>query len=364
MRLAIATETFVPKMDGIVRTLLQLLDYLASNGHQALVIAAGPGPSRVAGFEVVRVPGMRFPLYPEITLSPFTPGLARRLRDFRADVVHLAGPCVLGAAVRRVAARLRLPAAAHYQTDLPRYARHFGYGALAPTMWRYLLSIHNRCARNYAPTSLIARELEQHGMRRVAVSGRGVDTREFHPSKQNGDSADLLYVGRVSPEKNVDWLVEVADAFPGRHLRIVGDGPARPPLERRLAGRNVSFTGALHGTDLAEAYASAKLFVFPSHTETFGQVIQEAMASGLPVVGVARGGAAELIRPGETGLLAPPDDKHAFVCAIRRLLGDSHSRQRMGRAARAFAEQQTWQAVFDQLIDDYHQLANSGGGYD
>lgn len=362
MRLAIVTETFLPKMDGIVRTLLQLLQHLAYEGHQALVIAPGRGPATVCGFPVLRVRGFKFPLYPELTLAFLAPGLKRWLRAFQPDVVHLAGPCVLGFAAQRAALALKLPLAAHFQTDLARYARYFGYPMLADPLWRYLVAVHNRCDLNYAPTRAIQRDLQAHGMRRVRVSGRGVDAQQFHPTRRNGHPSDLLYVGRVSAEKQVDWLAHLVDAFPDRRLQVVGDGPQRIPLQQRLAGRNVTFSGELRGNELAEAYASAKLFVFPSHTETFGQVVQEAMASGLPVVGVRAGGVADLVRPGETGLLAAPGDSAGFVAAARRLLGDNQSRARMAANARRFAEQQSWQAVFDGLLEDYRQLAEHGRG--
>src|SRR5262249_49516910 len=144
--------------------------------------------------------------------------------------------------------RRRLPAAAHFQTDLAAYARHFGCGWLAPAMWRYLTAVHNQALTTYAPTAGLQAELRARGMQRVRVSGRGVDTELFSPARRNASHADLLYVGRVSPEKNVSWLASAADAFPGHVLRIVGDGPALAPLRRRLAGRrNVVFSGALHG---------------------------------------------------------------------------------------------------------------------
>src|SRR5581483_7216030 len=315
------------------------LAYLKGNGHQALVVAAGPGPDEALGFRVARVAGVRFPLYPELTLSPLAPGLADELRAFRPDVVHLAGPCVLGAAALHAARKLRLPTAAHFQTDIAGYARFFGFPWLAPVLWGYLIAVHNRCLANYAPTETLAGELRQRGMRSVRVSGRGVDTQLFTPSRVVSCRHDMLYVGRVSPEKNIDWLIDLVDALPERRLRIVGDGPGRAALERRLEGRNVSFSGFLYGTDLAEAFASAKLFVFPSHTETFGQVVQEAMASGLPVVGVRSGGVADLVQPGETGLLSAPGDRRGFVEAARTLLSDTDSRQRMASNARAFALQ-------------------------
>lgn len=360
MRLAIITETFLPKVDGIVRTLEQFLSYLHVRGHQALVIAPGRGPEQVCGFRVVRVPGVRFPLYPEITLAPVPFGVTAQLSAFRADLVHLAGPAILGVAVLASLGRVprgpRLPVVAHYHTDLPRYFSSFGFAALAPLVSRYLTLVHNGCDATYAPAPSVAAALAARGMRRVRVCGRGVDARLFHPGRRGRERFDLLYVGRLSLEKHVQWLIDVADAFPERTLRVIGDGPARATLEHHLRRPGVTFSGILTGERLAEAYASASVFVFPSPSETFGQVVQEAMASGLPVVGVRSGGVADLIRPGETGWLCPPGDVRAFVGAIRALLSDPPSRARMGAAARRFAERQRWERVFDALLADYERL--------
>ncbi len=323
-----------------------------------LVVAPGEGPRQVAGARVVRVRGFRFPLYPELTLAPLAPALRHRLEQFQPDIVHLAGPAVLGFAGLRVAKRLKLPVAAHFQTDLARYAAYFGFPALSPLMWRFLVALHNQCDLNYAPAPSVGRELTQRGMRNVRVSGRGVDTELFRPNRRNGHAVDLLYVGRVSSEKNIEWLADVAQAFPDRTLQVVGDGPARAALEQRLRSPNVSFSGYLFGEPLAEAFASASLFLFPSETETFGQVVQEAMASGLPVVGMRAGGVADLVQPGQTGLLCPPGDRAAFVRAAGQLLEHDELRRTMSANARAFAEAQSWQRVFDQLLEDYEVLRN------
>ncbi len=240
---------------------------------------------------------------------------------------------------------MSVPIAAHYQTDLPRYAEHFGLGAFAGMAWRRLLDIHNSCDINFAPTPSIARELQGRGMQRVQVCGRGVDSTLFNPAQRDdafratitgGDDRPLfLYVGRVSPEKNLATLIAVARALPGFPLLVVGDGPARGAMAAELAGMDVHFTGTLRGDDLARAYASADVFLFPSATETFGQVVREAMASGIPVVGVRAGGVQDLIDDGRTGLLCPQGDEDAFVAAARSLTEDAPLRARMGRGGAA-----------------------------
>jgi glycosyltransferase involved in cell wall biosynthesis len=303
-----------------------------------------------------------------LILAPYSTRMGPTLRAWRPDIVHLAGPFVLGMHGLSVARALGMPVAAHYQTDIARYAEHFGLGALAGLAWRRLLVLHNDCNVTFAPTPSVARELRERGMRRVHVCGRGVDTRLFHPARRDPllrarltgerDRPLLLYVGRLSPEKNLAALIAVARALPDYPLLIVGDGPARGMLAAELAGRHVHIAGLLQGQELAAAYASADIFLFPSATETFGQVVREAMASGLPVIGVRAGGVQDLIRDGETGLLCAPGNEAALVAATRRLAEDATLRRTMGAAARQEAERHTWEAVFDHLMDCYERLAS------
>ncbi len=369
MRIAIVTETFLPRVDGIVRMLLAFLAYLDEHDHQALVFAPGKGECLYRGATVVRVRGLPFPLYPDLVVAPYSTRMARMLREWRPDLIHLAGPFVLGAHGLAIGRSLGVPVAAHYQTDIARYAEHFGLGALASLAWRRLRDLHNASDVTFAPTPGVAGDLQARGMARVHVCGRGVDTALFNPARRDQvlrqritggtDRPILLYVGRISPEKNLGVLVTVARLLPDYPLLIVGDGPARGPLAADLAGLNVHFTGTLSGTDLATAYASSDVFLFPSTTETFGQVVREAMASGLPVAGMAAGGIRDVIHNGTTGVLCSPDDQSTFVATARFLGENSQVRQRLGRAARQEAEKHTWTAVFDHLMGWYGGLVSS-----
>jgi glycosyltransferase involved in cell wall biosynthesis len=348
--------------------LLEFLAYLEAHGHDALVFAPGEGDQRCRGFRVVRVRGLPFPLYPGLVLAPHSTQMGPLLREWQPDVVHLAGPFVLGMQGLAVGRSLGVLVAAHYQTDLPRYAEHFGLGALAGLAWRRLLDIHNACDVNFAPTPSVAAELRARGMQRVQVCGRGVDADLFSPLRRDAayragimgaeDRPILLYVGRLSPEKNLGTLAAVARALPGYPLLIVGDGPARSALAADLHGLDARFTGVLAGEELARAYASSDVLLCPSSTETFGQVVREAMAARLPVVGKRAGGVRDLIRDGETGILCPPDDEAAFVAATRRLAEDEALRRAMGAAARREAEQHSWKYVFDHLLGWYAGLAS------
>lgn len=367
MRVAIVTETFLPATNGIVRALLAYLDYLREHGHEAIVFAPGDGPTEYAGFEVVRTPGTPFPAYPEVIVAPYSIHMRPKLNEFAPDIMHLAGPFALGKQGLDVARERGIPVAAHYQTDIARYATHFGMGAFADVVWTQLLDIHNAADISFAPTMSVIDDLNARGMLNVFLSGRGIDTVLFNPGKRDealraryGGSDDrpiLLYVGRVSVEKGLDALKATARALPDLPLVIVGDGPARAGLEEEIGDRPyVFFTGVLHGEELAAHYASADLFVFPSATETFGQVVREAMASSLASVGVRAGGVQDLIRDGETGTLCPPDDDDAFVAAVEALASDGEMRRHYGAAARQETESYSWNAVFDALMEQYVAL--------
>jgi glycosyltransferase involved in cell wall biosynthesis len=368
MRVAIVTESFLPWVNGVTRTVMALTAHLRRRGHEALVFAPGAGVEEHEGYEVVRVRGITGVLYPDLTISPMAPGLGRRLRAFGPDVVHLASPAILGAVGARAARRLGVPVVAHYQTDLLAYARAYGGAALGLLAGVAERRLHNRCAVTYAPTPAMADELRRRGFASVRVSGRGVDTGLFRPDRPgaqdararwpSGDGPRVLCVCRLAREKGLDRVVRVARDRPDLRFLLVGRGPMAEEL-RRLAPANVSLAGQLEGDDLADVYAAADVFLHPAATETFGQVIQEAMASGLPVVGVRAGGAGWLVDEGRTGLLAePPGDGlgDALAAILRRpdLAG-------MGLAARRAVAGRSWAATFDALLDDYAALAGDRG---
>ncbi len=234
MRIALVTETYLPRVDGIVRMLIEFLDYLQTRGHSAILFAPGDGPTQYGNVEVVRVRGVGFPLYPGLVVAPHSRRMRPILRAWQPDIVHLAGPFVLGAYGLRLARDLGFPVASHYQTDLVRFARHYGLSLFAGLTWRRLLAIHNDSSINFAPTETIAAELRGDGMRNVHVLGRGVDTQMFHPGRRDPalratitgaqDRPVLAYVGRVAPEKGLSTLIAVAKALPDAALLVVGDG--------------------------------------------------------------------------------------------------------------------------------------------
>lgn len=367
MRVAIVTESFLPRTDGVVRTVVEFLHYLRTHEHQALVFAAGPGPTSYAGYEIVRVRGVPFPLYPALTIAPFSRCMLHKLRAWEPEVIHLASPFVLGVQGRLTGRALGVPVAAHYQTDVARYANHFRLGPLAGLARRHLVHLHNGCQVNYAPTPSVRRDLLAQGVREVEVLGRGVDGRLFHPDRRSpdlrrsllhdGEHTLFLYVGRLSGEKNLESLAPMIAALPGSRLVLVGEGPRRPALEAHFRGLRASFLGLKQGEELAAIYASADVFVFPSLTETFGQVVQEAMASGLPVLAYRAGGVQDLLRDGWEGYLCPPGDSAHWLETARLLAGDGWLRGRLGARGRASAAERTWDAIFDRLLRDYREFA-------
>lgn len=363
MRVALITETFLPNVNGVVTTLCRLLEHLRDHGHEALLIAPEGSISSYAGAEVVSLRGVPLPAYPELRLTPPQPGLTARLRRFRPDLVHLAGTMALGVAGRHAARQLRVPLVGAYHTDFPAYTAHYGVGFLRELAYRYLRWVHNSCALTLCPSLATLTDLREHGFRRLRLWGRGVDTARFHPRHRSeawrasvgarpGERV-LLYVGRLAAEKRIDLLADALPSLPNTRLVLVGDGPARPALEQRLGGGRAHFTGYLRGDDLATAYASSDLFLFPSDTETFGQVIQEAMASGLPVVAARAGGAIDLVGDGETGALFTPGSAADLRAQATRLLSNAEYRAALGAAGRAAAERRSWEHVMHELLGHY-----------
>ena len=313
-------------------------------GHQPLVVAPALARGTPGGAGPFPCPVVRLPSAPVPGYRSFRVGLPGRRLDATltghgTDVVHLASPFVLGSSGAAAAVRAHLPMVAVYQTDMPAYARVYGAGKLGEAAaWRWLRRIHNAADRTLAPSAASAASLREHGVQRVWLWGRGVDTERFDPARRSSPLRQQLapggevlvgYVGRLAPEKRVELLWQVAE-MPGVRLVIVGGGPAGPALRRALP--RAVFLGPRHGAELAAIYASLDVFVHGGACETFGQTLQEAGASGLPVVAPAVGGPLDIVDQGRTGYLVAPGDAGAIACATARLVGDPRLRLAMGRA--------------------------------
>ncbi|WP_030900972.1 glycosyltransferase family 4 protein [Streptomyces sp. NRRL S-474] len=362
MRVVIVTESFPPDVNGVAHCALQTARHLVDRGHAPVVVAPAPAPGNKPAADVpcpvIHVPSLPLPGYPQVRVALPSRRLAAALVEHRADVVHLASPFVLGVRGMAAAARLGVPAVAVYQTDLAGYARTY-MGAGEAAAWRRIRSVHGAADLTLAPSTAALRDLETHGVPRVELWPRGVDTERFRPDRRDealrrelAPNGELIvgYVGRLAPEKQVELLAG-ACGLEGVRVVVVGDGPSRPGLEQALPG--AVFLGRRTGDDLARVFASLDVFAHTGPFETFCQTVQEAMASGLPVVAPAAGGPLDLVAHGHTGFLVPPRDATAVRGAVRALAVDPALRAAFGAAGRATVEGRTWAAVGDQLIGHY-----------
>jgi glycosyltransferase involved in cell wall biosynthesis len=368
MRVSLVTETFAPQVNGVSRTLGELDRRLTARGDVVQLIYPDYG-DKVERADVCRVRSINPPFYPELYLPRPPFGRVHRAIDaFRPDVIHVATEAFLGLSVLRLADRRKIPIVSSFHTNFDQYSHHYGVGWARSLIWRYLRWFHNRTAETYVPSRATIAQLEGLGFERLALWPRGVDAAFFRPDRParaalrasfgwGPDDPVVSYVSRIAPEKNVDYLATslaiVAVHRPDVRLLLVGDGPSRAELQERL-GPSARFAGYRVGDDLADHYAAGDVFAFTSLTETFGNVVLEAMASGMPVVALRAGGVGDIIHDDVTGLLVEPAaTPETFAAAILRLVDDPALRRRMALAARAYAESQSWAAIMDGLRNGY-----------
>ena len=366
MRVAIFTETFLPSTDGVVTRLRYTLDEFERLGDEAMVFApALGGPDSYAGAEIYRVPGVPFPHYPQIRLSPPHPGVARALKRFQPDVVHAVNPVCLGIGGVYLARRNKVPLVCSYHTNVAVYANYYRLSFMVDFTRNVTRFVHNQAQVNLCTSETTKEYLLQEGIKRVRVWPQGVDAGRFGPGHATTEWRErltggypeerlLIYVGRLGAEKNIDKLKSVFEV-PGTRLAIIGDGPSRNELEGAFSGTPTVFTGILKGEDLAHAYATGDIFLFPSTTETLGMAMIEALASGLPVVAARSGASHEVVDEGKTGLLYEPDSEEDLVSCVSRLSDDEGLRRKMGIKARAVAEERNWERSTRALRGYYEQ---------
>ncbi len=350
-RIALVTDTYTPQVNGVTTVVVRIANVLREFGHEVVVVAPRyPGHSPVDPGQL-RIPSASFPPYPAIRLSLPRFGVVSRFLDsFAPDVVHVATEGPLGLTGRRYAVRRGIPLVTSYHTNFPQYARHYGAGVIEPLVWKWLRWFHQPAVLTQTPGEAVANELEGRGIGRPIVWGRGVDTSHFKPERRSAgwrrwlaggdDTAIVLHVGRLAPEKNIDVLANAWSAarqHVGQRATFVlaGDGPEA----RRLRGLLpwVRELGFLDRDKLADVYASADICVLPSKTETCGLVALEAMASGLAVIAADAGGFRESITHGQTGRLVAPEDATGFAAEILSLAISPQRRTALGTAARAAA---------------------------
>jgi glycosyltransferase involved in cell wall biosynthesis len=359
MRIAFVTETYPPEVNGVAMTVGRSVAGLRRRGHDVCLVRPRQGRDDVArGGDELLLRGLPLPRYPELRFGlPAGRALVRAWRRRRPDIVHVATEGPLGWSALSAARRLDLPVTSSFHTNFDAYSSHYGIGWLSGAIERYLRHFHNRTAMTLVPTQAIARRLASADFRNLMVIARGVDTKLFNPQRRShelranwgADAGTLVatYVGRLAAEKNLDAVIFAFEALrrvhPAARLLFVGDGPQKSALATRHPQH--VFAGLRRGEDLAAHYASADIFLFPSLTETFGNVTLEALASGLAVVAYAQAAAGEVIEDGIDGLLAPPGDEQRFIQAAASLAGDPGLLARLRLRAAARVSRFDWDVV-------------------
>jgi len=365
---AVVTESFLPQINGVTNSVIKILESLRAEGHEAILIAPTAPSDEYLGFPVIRTTKFFFRSFP--VALPLV-NMTSILRSFKPDVVHVASPFLLGRQALAVSRRLGIPTVAVYQTDIAGYTARYGLELLEAASRQTVRNIHRLADVNLAPTQESARYLRDMGVTRIAVWGRGVDLERYNPARRTLPATHALrdviapdrqlvvgFVGRLAPEKQVDRFAELM-GLKNTSFLIVGDGPERAHLEQLFAGKPVTFTGALHGDDLATAYAAMDVFVHCGEEETFGQTIQEALASGVPVVAPAAGGPLALIHDGENGFLVDPREDKAYRTAVKRILKRADVRHEMRLKARASVADKSWANNNARLFEHYRNLAGA-----
>jgi glycosyltransferase involved in cell wall biosynthesis len=400
MKIALFTETFLPQINGVVRTLEKIVRFLEDNGHEVLVLTIGDGESVYSNSQVIRVPGIPFSLYKELylvkpedkwfsklieneitqvpisilqSLIPCKHSIVETaLEHFKPDLLHLATPVSLGAIGFYYKDKLKLPCLATFHTDLAAYAPMYQIPYIEEIINGATKTTYSRAHRILAPSPSSKNQLEKIGLKNVGVFGRGVDHQNFSPNKANREvlreygldpsKTTLLYVGRLAEEKSIPEIIDVFNDLSQKYelqLLLVGDGPIRSKLEQELdtTDGNYAFAGIKKGAELASLYASCDIFVFPSRTETFGQVVLEAMASGLPVVGYDSPGVCDLIIDNQSGYLVK--DFQNFKFAVEDLIKHPERRKTFGQKSHELAQARSWSKILGDLVEEYNSLIGS-----
>ncbi|KFM98626.1 glycosyltransferase family 1 protein [Bacillus clarus] len=370
MRVAIFTDTFTPQINGVAKTLDRLTNYFQKQNIAYSVFA--PQHKAEDNF-VANVNKMRsIPLtilYPECRFAFPTPRIKRELLAFRPDIIHIATPFNMGLCGLYYAKKLNIPVVGSYHTDFDAYLRYYKIEFFFNMLWNYLKWFHSHMRKNFVPSPETLQQLTNKGFQNLYIWGRGVNCSLFHPAyskdlfrKKYNITADyvLSYVGRIAPEKDIDTLQALIHKTKKErndiHWLITGDGPLAKNFHQNTSKTNVTFTGYLQGENLAEAYACSDIMVFPSATETFGNVVLESLACGTPVIGANSGGVKNIIEDGKTGLLCEPQNTDSFLSSIYYLLHHGEIRVQMGKSASMYAQSQSWDEIFHSLFMQYEEI--------
>lgn len=370
MKIAIFTDTFYPDINGVARTLKRLTEYLEAKNITFKIFAPESTREQLSARDIHRFKSISFFLYPECRIAfPNLLNIKAELIDFSPDLIHVATPFNLGLSGVYFAKKLNIPLVGSYHTDFDQYLNYYDLPFLSKFLWKYMNWFHHSFIKLFVPSKETFYQLRKQGFTNLEIWPRGVDCKVFHPfydkkavREKYGLSKKYLltYVGRLAPEKDLNTLLAVSTSLPAQlneniEWLVIGDGPLREELQKK-APVNMRFTGYLNGEHLAEIYAASDLFVFPSQTETFGNVVLEALASGTPVIGANAGGVKNLVKSGVTGFLCTPGHIEEFALSIQKLLRHDSLRIQMGWEGRNFALFQNWDKIFGNLLKHYSSV--------
>jgi len=375
LRVSFVTETYPPEVNGVSMTLARLVEGLHARNHDVQLVRprqrGTDAPGAAERFHEVLMRGLPVPRYPSLRMGvPSKRHLVRLWSLHRPDIVHIATEGPLGWSALQACRHLKLPVTSDFRTNFHAYSQHYGVGWLRKPIMAYLRKFHNAARRTFVPTGALQQDLERCGFQRLRVVSRGVDTALFHPGRRDQslrqgwgagpEDLVVLCVGRLAPEKNLDLLIRAFDALSGEHpsarLVVVGDGPLRATLQSRRP--ELHFVGQRTSEDLARHVASADLFVFPSMTETFGNVVTEALSSGVPVVAYDHAAASQLLQPGVNGQHVPLAQERAFIEAVVAAARDRHALQRWRNGARRSVEALDWSGVVARFEAELREAIN------
>jgi glycosyltransferase involved in cell wall biosynthesis len=375
MKIAFFTDTFYPDINGVARTLKRFTDYLSEQNIAVKIFAPSNQADEYVSTHIHRFKSASFFLYPECRVAfPNYFQIKAELETFNPDLIHVATPFNLGLSGVYCAKKLNIPLVGSFHTDFDYYLEFYDLKFLSSIFWKYMEWFHSAFRKTFVPSIETLEQLKQHSFTNLVIWPRGVDCQLFHPYYDKLSVRQqysirkkylLTYAGRLAPEKNVEILLNAAKLLPPHigesiHWLIVGDGPLREQIQAK-APENMTFTGYLKGQQLAEVYSASDLFVFPSPTETFGNVVLESLASGTPVIGANSGGVKSIIREGVTGHLCEPGNVQGFSDAITNLLTNHKVRSQMGFEGRDYALTQKWDRIFNDLIGHYEAVIGENG---
>lgn len=372
-KIAIFTDTFFPDVNGVARTLKRLTNYFEKSNIEFRVFAPESTRGSLYEQEIYRFTSLPFFLYPECRMGlPNLSKVKQELLAFQPELIHIATPFNMGLTGLHFSKKLNIPVVGSYHTDFDQYLEYYDLQFLSSLLWKYMHWFHSSFQKIFVPSNETYNQLKKHGFTNLSTWPRGVDCNQFHPYHHKTESLlkyqinvpnVLTYVGRLAPEKNIATLIKIATSLPPSindsvHWLIVGEGPSMEEM-RHHAPKNMTFTGYLGGEELSSVYACSDLFIFPSATETFGNVVLESLASGTPVIGADAGGVKDILQHGSTGLLCNPNNVSEFVEAINNLLTNTKLRKRMETEGRKYALTQSWDQIFFNLVKEYDYVLSA-----